>query len=91
MVKFVVKLKNCWIGTKIGLVMIMTKRQKDKKTKRQKGNKAKRQKYKKYIKDKKDKEDKEVKKDKDKMGRLILEQCSSSPVLYLKYNNKFSQ
>ena len=49
-----VKLKNCWIGTKIGVVVdidpmimiVVTKRQKDKKTKRQKD--------KKYKKDKKD-------------------------------------
>ena len=39
-VKLVVKLKNCWIGTKLGFVMIMTKRQKDKKTKRQQGKKT---------------------------------------------------
>ena len=49
-----VKLKNCWIGTKIGVVVdidpvimiVVTKRQKDKKAKRQKDKKAKRQKYK---------------------------------------------
>ena len=52
MVKCVVKLKNCQIGTKIGVivdidpVIMLTKRQKDKKTKMQKCKKAKRQKYK---------------------------------------------
>ena len=41
LVKCVVKLKNCWIGTKIGVVdidpvimIVVTKRQKDKKIKR---------------------------------------------------------
>ena len=54
-VKCVVKLKNCWIGTKIGVVVdmdpmimiVVTKRQKiqkGKKAKRQKDKKAKRQK-----------------------------------------------
>ena len=50
-VKFVVKLKNCWIGTKIGVVvdmdpviMIVVKKKKGKRQKRQKDKKAKRQK-----------------------------------------------
>ena len=49
MVKCVVKLKNCQIGTKIGVVVdvdpvimiVVTKRQKGKKAKRQKDKKAK--------------------------------------------------
>ena len=64
-VKYVVKcdvtLKNCWIGTKIGVVVdmdpvsmiVVTKRQKDKKTKRQKDKKTKRQKDKKAKRQKK--------------------------------------
>ena len=55
MVKCVVKLKNCQIGTKIGVVVdmdpvimiVVTKRQKGKKTKKKKGKKTKRQKDKK--------------------------------------------
>ena len=48
-VKCVIKLKNCWIGTKIGVVVdmdpvimiVVTKRQKGKKTKRKKVKKTK--------------------------------------------------
>ena len=60
--KCVVKLKNCWIGTKIGVVVdidpgimiVVKKRQKDKKAKIQKYKRTKRQK-KERKKDKKDK------------------------------------
>ena len=67
-----VKFKNCQIGTKIGVVVdidpmimiVVTKRQKDKKTKSQKGKKAKRQKDKKIkiLIDKKTKDKKQTKK-----------------------------
>ena len=74
-VKVMVKLKNCWIGTKIGVVVHMTvttvttltKRQKDKKAKKTKIQNDK--KY--FLKRQKDKESKRQK-DKDKMGCLIL-------------------
>ena len=59
------KIENCWIGTKIGVVvvmdpMIMTKRQKNKKAKRQKGKKAKRQ------------TDKKTKRQKGKKTKIII-------------------
>ena len=60
-VKCMLKFKNCWIRTKIGVVVdmdpvimiVVTKRQKNKKAKKQKDKKTKRQKDKKTKKTKK--------------------------------------